>query len=89
MPPKKRTIIRTETREVWTVRGGGKSRRILWCEECRTPAEWLSLLEMARLSGITLKEILGLIRDGVILSRETTEGPPFACANSLVAALRV
>jgi hypothetical protein len=88
MSQNKRTIIRTETREVWVVRRG-KSKRTLWCEECRTHAEWLSLLDTARLSGFTLKEITGLIKTGLIHFQETTEGESVACANSLIAALNV
>lgn len=89
MPQNKRTIIRTQTREIWTVRRRGKSNATYWCEECRMPAEWLSLLETARVSGITLKEIQRLIKTGIIHSHDTPQGQPFACANSLVAALRL
>ena len=88
MSQNKRTIIRTETREIWTVRRRGKSNLTFWCDKCRTQAEWLSLIEMSRLSGITVKEILNLIKAGLIHSLVTAEGQPAACANSLVAALR-
>ena len=89
MSQTKRTIIRTETREVWVVRRRGKSRPVSWCDECRMPAEWLSLLETARLSGITLKEIIRLIKAGLIHFQETPEGEAVACTKSLIAALHV
>ena len=88
MSQTKRTIIRTETREVRVVRcRGGKPRKIRWCEACRNESEWLTLLDTARLSGITLKEIMRLIKAGLIHFQETPGGESVACANSLVAAL--
>ena len=90
MSQTKRTIIKNETREIWIVRrGGGKARKTGWCEQCRNESEWLSLLETARLSGISLKEIVGLIKAGSIHFQETPDGESVACANSLVAALHI
>jgi hypothetical protein len=89
MAANKRTIIRTETRETWIVRRPGKAKQTGWCKKCQLESEWLNLLDTARLSGITLKEIIGLIKAGLIHFRETPEGEPVACANSLVAALHV
>jgi hypothetical protein len=90
MSQNKRTIIRTETREVWVVRRrGGKPKCTHWCEECRNESEWLTLLDTARLSGITLKEIMRLIKVGLIHFQETPDGESFACGNSLVAAMHI
>ena len=84
----KRTIIKTQTREIFIVRRAGESSRIFRCDECRRDAEWLTLAASAKISGFGLREIFRLIETGAIHFEETTENQLLVCKNSLAAARR-
>ena len=78
----KRTIIRTETKEILIVRQLSKSAYTDWCGECQKQVNWLSLVETTNKSGLSTREIFRLIEAGEIHFQEMPEGHPFICLNS-------
>lgn len=84
----KRTITKTETREIFIVRRINNSSRVLRCDECRRETEWLTLAASSKISGFGLREIFRLIETGEVHFQETPENQPLVCKNSLAAARR-
>ena len=84
----RRTIIKTETREIFIVRRTGHANPIRRCHECGGETEWLSLAASVKITGLDWREIFRRIETGAIHFQETSERQPVICKNSLAAAFR-
>lgn len=79
----KKILIETESFETFTLRITRRDAIRLYCDTCRAIEEMLDLNVTADVTGVSAREILGLVESSVLHSPETTGGHLLICRASL------
>lgn len=83
----KKTEIRIETREIWTIRRAQPIRQVRqgWCLSCGAQVELITPEEAALVTSLGLREIFRQIEQAQVHFLETTAGEVLICLPSLLA----
>jgi hypothetical protein len=81
---KRRTVITTETAEVYLVRKAGRPAIAMWCERCSAEVTMLTPDQAVAMTGASARSIFRRAEAGEVHAVETPEGLLLICVNSLI-----